>query len=478
MLYLVGTLAPGMVGYKVDKFAGRYAVGKNLPAVTKKAGFTFDRVGSGEVRVLGGACSEVLGGKNLANLLSAGYEMESAAMEALRNNQPAECLSVHTSAGVPTTMDQFLTSLEPHLPGNNGDWCVNLQAEGASAVHAAIDMALQWSQPGADFSRLDARNRVACGASSYHGPASTSPGGATPLGAIAKGLTHRARYPVPSPFFRKAGEDDATFHARIFSDFKTYLDMYESEIGVLLIEPQWGSSVAAMPWPPALIQAYIAEAKSRGIAVVCDEIMCGLGRHGAEPAAGGTGCFLSECWDLKPDVITFGKAIGGGFGHLLSGAVLLDGASNFQDSSRTAFQSHTYAGSSTRALSNGAALLDAIPSWRPSVRAIGDTISPIIEQLNEDAAGSILAHGQGCLWGGLFTHSDPAARTAANLKFKQRCADARVLPYFVPVGGFMLTPRYDDDTEVPAVPSSQSTILRTTSTTLDLPTHTPTPLTT
>jgi hypothetical protein len=28
---------------------------------------------------------------------------------------------------------------------------------------------------------------------------------------------------------------------------------------------------------------------------------------------------------------------------------------------------------------------------------------------------------------------------------KKKCADAGVLPYFVPVGGFMLTPRYDDD---------------------------------
>jgi hypothetical protein len=52
------------------------------------------------------------------------------------------------------------------------------------------------------------------------------------------------------------------------------------------------------------------------------------------------------------------------------------------------------------------------------------------------------------LWGGLFAHADPAARTAANLDFKKRCAEARVLPYFVPVGGFMLTPRYDDDPEI------------------------------
>lgn len=61
------------------------------------------------------------------------------------------------------------------------------------------------------------------------------------------------------------------------------------------VEPQWGSSVAAMPWPPALLRQYIAAAKARGLSVVCDEIMCGLGRHGAEPALGGTGCFLSEC---------------------------------------------------------------------------------------------------------------------------------------------------------------------------------------
>ena len=142
---------------------------------------------------------------------------------------------------------------------------------------------------------------------------------------------------------------------------------------------------------------------------------CGLGRHGADPAEGGTGCFLAECWDLKPDIVTFGKSIGGGAGHLLSGAILLRGANQLQQSSRTAFQSHTYAGSSARALANAAALLDALPSWRPSVCAIGDAISPIVAELNEASGGAVMAHGQGALWGGLFAHADPAARTAANL---------------------------------------------------------------
>ena len=129
------------LGYDVDRFAGRYALGKNLPAVESKSGFTLARSGAGEVRLLGGACSEVLGGANLANLLHKGYELEVSAMEAMRKDEPAAALSVHTSAGVPPELNEFLTA-EPHIPTKTGDWCVNLQAEGASAVHAAIDMAL------------------------------------------------------------------------------------------------------------------------------------------------------------------------------------------------------------------------------------------------------------------------------------------------------------------------------------------------
>ena len=212
---------------KTDRFAGRYALGKNLGPVNAKAGMRFDRedVG-GDVRVVGGASSEVLGGANLASLLRDGFEVERRAMAALEAGEPAEALSVHTSAGVPPQLARFLDAWEPHLPPAaraKGDWCVNLQAEGASAVHAAVDMALQVSQSSADLNRPGARNRVACGASSYHGPASTSPGGGTPLGAVAKGLTHPVRYPVPSPFLRRRGEEDAAFHARLFADFTTYL---------------------------------------------------------------------------------------------------------------------------------------------------------------------------------------------------------------------------------------------------------------
>ncbi|KAH8059209.1 synthetase [Aureococcus anophagefferens] len=225
VLAALGAAAAAAMSAKTDRFAGRYALGKNLGPVNAKAGMRFDRedVG-GDVRVVGGASSEVLGGANLASLLRDGFELA-----------------------------RFLDAWEPHLPPAaraKGDWCVNLQAE-ASAVHAAVDMALR-------------------------------------------------------------------------------------------------------------------------------------------PSAARATC---------------------------SPAILLEGAADFREASRTAFQSHTYAGSSARALANGANLLERL-------RARGQR-RPL---------GPLRPRGR-------------RRATAANLAFKKNAARS-VLPYFVPVGGFMLTPRYDDEPEL------------------------------
>jgi len=125
-------------GYETDRFAGRYALGKNLPTVSTKNGMQFAWRGKDQpVRVLGGASSEVLGGKNLADVLRKGFEIEERAFRALESGEPAEPLSVHTSAGVPQALDDFLDALAPHLPPwvqEGDDWCVNLQAEVRGSV--------------------------------------------------------------------------------------------------------------------------------------------------------------------------------------------------------------------------------------------------------------------------------------------------------------------------------------------------------
>ena len=91
-------------------------------------------------------------------------------------------------------------------------------------------------------------------------------------------------------------------------------------------------------------------------------------------------------------------------------------------------------------------VLNALSDWRPHIQKIGAELGPILEDLNVKAGGHMVTHGQCAMWGGLFTHTDPEQRAKASLDLiKKRCADKRLLPYFVPVGGFMLTPRYDDD---------------------------------
>lgn len=221
----------------------------------------------------------------------------------LMSGKPAAPLSIHTSGGVPAALSTFIDTLEPHLPWNNTaelDWCLSLQLEGASAVWAGIDMLLQLQIMKGQANR----KKVAVGGKSYHGPPSTSFGSSCPLFPKRSQLT----YPVPV-----AGEDFD--EDDLLSQYEQFLNEYSTCIGVLLIEPQWGSSQVALPWPEGLAKKYVKMAQERGILVLADEIMCGLGRHGKGSL------FLSEAWELDPDAVTFGKAIGGGV-FPLSGAVI------------------------------------------------------------------------------------------------------------------------------------------------------------
>lgn len=288
-------------------FAGRVPAGSDLPICVSKNGVNHvieKHQSKKEILSIGLACSECFSGPRLAQLLQPGLEYEQQVMADLMAGKPAAPLSIHTSGGVPSALTTFINALEKHLPWKedkgNLDWCVSLQLEGASAVMAGIDMLLQIQTMQGHTNR----KMVAVGGKSYHGPPSTSFGSSCPLFPKAMQLT----YPVPV-----AGEE---FDVEdLLAKYEQFLNEYATCIGVLLIEPQWGSSQVALPWPEGLAKKYVKMAQERGILVLADEIMCGLGRHGK-----GT-LFLSEAWDLNPDAVTFGKAIGGGV-FPLSGAVI------------------------------------------------------------------------------------------------------------------------------------------------------------
>jgi adenosylmethionine-8-amino-7-oxononanoate aminotransferase len=246
---------------------------------------------------------------------------------------------------------------------------------------------------------------------------------------------YQVKYPTP-----EAGKP--IDEADLFAQFTAFLDQHGNDIGVLLIEPQWGSSQAAFPWPKELLKTYIKMAQDRGIKVCADEIMCGLGRHGH-----GT-LFVSKAWDLNPDAITFGKAIAGG-AYPLSGAIMKRGRDVLTLHGRSVMQSHTFAGSSQRALMAGTDVLNELSTWMPSITKLGGEMCHIFSYLEKISKGMLVCHGQGLMWGGLFSKIGQSAngdyRADAFDCFMKHADNIGVLPYFVPAGGFMVTPVVDID---------------------------------
>lgn len=383
-----------------------------------------------ETTILGGACSEILSGAALANLLHNGFEFEKEVMQGLAKNEWTPVLSAHTSLGFSTALADLAASLEPHVPGQpNNDWFLNVQMEGSSAVWAAHDVLTQLQHLVGETQRT----KIMVAQHSYHGPPSSSLGGRTGLHQH-----HQVTYPQPTPWGLHTAQSEQAYFDQLREAFAECLETHGREVAVMLIEPQSGSSLAAYPWPKKLLKDYIAMAQDKGVLVCCDEIMCGLGRHGY-----GT-MFQSTAWDLNPDAVTFGKSAGGGV-FPISGVIACHGREIFKQREKTALQSHTYAGSNVRALMTATEVFKALPSYYEGIAKIEDIMRLHSDELNQMHGDFIRAHGQGAMWGGLFLHPDPEERRRGSALLKAACSRAKVTPYIVPVGGFMLSPIYDAD---------------------------------
>jgi adenosylmethionine-8-amino-7-oxononanoate aminotransferase len=110
-------------------------------------------------------------------------------------------------------------------------------------------------------------------------------------------------------------------------------------------------------------------------------------------------------------------------------------------------QSHTYAGSSTRALMTATEVLKELPNWFSTISQIGAELGNVLQGVEESSDGMVMCHGQGLMWGGLFRRSDqlsdPTYRNHVIKVFQKHCDAVGILPYHVPVGGFMLSPVLD-----------------------------------
>ena len=132
------------------------------------------------------------------------------------------------------------------------------------------------------------------------------------------------------------------------------------------------------------------------------------------------------------------------------GAVLRHGAHKLGAHGRTVLQSHTYSGGHVRALLTATEVLRVLPQHFHSIKEKSKALELIMGRFQASSRELFIVQGIGLMWGALVNQNHPAVKGSDSTKqimaiFKEQCTSVRVLPYFVPVGGFMITPLFDID---------------------------------
>ena len=86
-------------------------------------------------------------------------------------------------------------------------------------------------------------------------------------------------------------------------------------VAAFIFEPVVGATLGAVAPPDGYVQRIAEICRRRGILLIADEVMTGMGRTGKN--------FAVEHWGVEPDIILLGKAIASGYAPL--GAVLVAG---------------------------------------------------------------------------------------------------------------------------------------------------------
>lgn len=228
--------------------------------------------------------------------------------------QSAQLAFAHTSQFHSAPAEKLAARLLALAPPNfrNGGR-VYFTSGGSESTETAIKLARQY------FLELGQPNRyrVISRRQSYHG---------STLGAmnVSGNLARRAPYqPLLSewghiaPCFCYHCPFDKSFpdcRVACAGDLETYLAANDStSAAAFIFEPVVGATLGAAA-PPEGYLARIAEiCRTRGILLIADEVMTGLGRTGKP--------FAVEHWNIEPDMILVGKGIASGYAPL--GAVLV-----------------------------------------------------------------------------------------------------------------------------------------------------------
>jgi len=109
-------------------------------------------------------------------------------------------------------------------------------------------------------------------------------------------------YPYRPMFARADGAIDTDAYFRFYDEFIAYATT--GNVAAFVLEPVQGWAGSVFP-PDDFFPKLRRFCDDRGILLVADEVLTGMGRTGTY--------FCMEHWDTRPDVVTLGKGFGNGF---------------------------------------------------------------------------------------------------------------------------------------------------------------------
>ncbi len=117
--------------------------------------------------------------------------------------------------------------------------------------------------------------------------------------ANAPGVVHA---PAPYTYRSKLSEEECGIDAALA--IETTIDRQTTgDVAAFIMEPILGEGGIIIP-PDSYFKTLVSILKERDVPFILDEVQTGFGRTGK--------LFASEYWDLKPDLMTLAKGLGGG----------------------------------------------------------------------------------------------------------------------------------------------------------------------
>jgi len=221
---------------------------------------------------------------------------------------------VHSSQFESTPAAELARRLIALAPKSFRNGRVYLTSGGSEATETAIKLCRQYFLERGETKRI----RVISRRQSYHG---------TTLGALAVSGNVARREPF-APLLKEWGHIPPCYcyrcpmglrYPECNVDCADELDRVlrrenPDTVAAFILEPISGATLGAVPPPNGYLERIADLCRARGILLIADEVMTGMGRTGKT--------FAVEHWGIEPDVILVGKGVASGYAPL--GGVLVN----------------------------------------------------------------------------------------------------------------------------------------------------------